>query len=113
MPIDLSLEQQFTLNKISIEIQHYSREELIVALLDCWEAKFRQKAAFLDSAREAGFNFKLNEGTASIPSSTCEEFEEENGYAPSVQEAEEIMQNIFDEANMELDMDSIVLESEE
>ena len=49
-----------------------------MALLDCWEAKFRQKAAFLDSAREAGFNFKLNEGTASIPSSTCEEFEEES-----------------------------------
>ena len=113
MPIDLSLEQQFTLNKISIEIQNFSREELIVALLDSREARFRLKAAFLDSAREAGFNFKLNEGTAIISNTACDEFEAENGYAPSVEEAEEIMQNLFDEANMELDMYAIVLESEE
>tara|TARA_B100001250_G_scaffold96818_1_gene81063 strand:- start:860 stop:1348 length:489 start_codon:yes stop_codon:yes gene_type:complete len=110
---DLTLEQSFIINKLSIEIHSYNREELIAALLECWEARFRQKQAFLDSAKEAGFNFRLNEGIALIPGTLVDEFEEEHGYVPSPDEAEAYMQDIYEEANMELDMDAIVLESEE
>lgn len=110
---DLTLEQSFIINKLSIEIHSYNREELIAALLECWEARFRQKQAFLDSAKEAGFNFRLNEGIALIPGTVVDDFEDEHGYVPSPDEAEAYMQDIYEEANMELDMDAIVLESEE
>ncbi len=60
----LTAEQQFMLHRIALEIQSLSRDELHQALLDCWEARFRQKQSFIASAKEAGFSFQFNEGIA-------------------------------------------------
>ncbi len=107
---DLTQEQNFFLHRIALEAQSYSRDELIEALLDCWEAKFRQKQTFVVSSKEAGFSFNLNEGIAVMPETVVEEFEKANGHAPTWEDAEDYLENIQENVSMELDMDAIVLE---
>ena len=110
---DLTQEQQFMLQRITLEIKDYSKEELIEALLSCWEARFRQKQIFLASSQDAGFSFAFNDGIAVMPEAAVKEFEQSHGYKPTWEDAEDYMESIAEEAGMELDMEAIVLEPEE
>lgn len=109
----LTAEQQFMLHRMALEIQSLSRDELHQALLDCWEARFRQKQSFIASAKEAGFSFQFNEGIAVMPATAVEEFEDFHGHAPTWEDAEDYLEQIQENVHMELDMDAIVLEPEE
>lgn len=106
----LTQEQQFMLHRISLEVQTYSKDELIEALLACWEARFRQKQTFVASSHEAGFSFNLNEGVAFMPETAVEEFEAANGYMPTWEDAEDYLETVQENVGMELDMEAIVLE---
>ena len=106
----LTQEQQFMLHRIALEVQDYSKDELIEALLACWEGKFRQKQTFIASSQEAGISFYLNEGMAVMPETAVEEFEATNGYAPTWEDAEDYLETVQENVGMELDMDAIVLE---
>ena len=106
----LTQEQQFLLHRIALEVQSYSKDELIEALLACWEARFRQKQTFVASSHEAGFSFNLNEGVAVMPETAVEEFEAANGYMPTWEDAEDYLETVQENVGMELDMESIVLE---
>ena len=64
---DLTMEQAYMLHKVALQVRDLSKEELIEALLDSLEDKFRQKQVFLAASRDAGFAFKFNEGTAILP----------------------------------------------
>ena len=57
----LTSEQQFLLKRVEMEASHLSKEELVDALVDCWEQRFRLKQAFMEYSREAGLNFRLEE----------------------------------------------------
>mgnify|MGYP001225037715 CR=1 FL=1 len=113
MKDDLTHEQQFVLHRLALELKDYSKEELIEALLSCWEARFRQKQIFLASSQEAGFSFNFNDGMAVMPEAAVKEFEQSHGYKPTWEDAEDYMESIAEEACMELDMESIVLEPDE
>ena len=114
MEPSLTLEQSYLLRRIGIEAQDLSREELIKALLACWEVRFRQKQMFMESSRSAGYVFKMNEGGMLLPPESESDFEEIFGYVPSEEEADEYMKYLCENFNMEeLDMEEIVLESDE
>lgn len=105
----LTEEQQFILRKIEIEAQELDREELIDALLDCWEVRFRLKQTFMELSREAGITFKLEEAQSSSAPECLEDLEEIFGYEPSEEETVEFMKSVYENATMELDMDEIIL----
>ena len=109
MNANLTMEQTYLLHKIAIEARDSSREELVEALLNCWEDRFRQKQVFLAASKEAGFAFKFNEGAAFFPSD-----EDENEVvAVHLSEEDESLKEMIDSANFELDMDAIVLGRDE
>ena len=105
---DLTMEQAYMLRKIAHEVKSYSRDDLIEALLDCWEGKFRQKQVFLMASQDAGFAFKFTEGSAFLPLR-----EEDDGDLLISEDEEESLQDVIDSTNFELDMDAIVLGSDE
>jgi hypothetical protein len=113
MDENLTHEQSYLLRRIELEANDLSREELITALLDCWEARFRQKQIFLSTTRSAGYIFRMDEGATLLAPETEEDFTTIFGYVPSDEEAEDYMRGIWENATMELDMDAIVLESED
>ena len=104
------MEQAYLLHKIALEIKNYSREDLIEALLDCWEGRFKQKQVFLMASQDAGFAFKFTEGVACLP---VREEEDNDSDMVLLEEEEETLQAIVDSANFELDMDAIVLGNDE
>tara|TARA_R100000458_G_C8084556_1_gene117855 strand:+ start:22 stop:360 length:339 start_codon:yes stop_codon:yes gene_type:complete len=108
----LTLEQSYLLRRIALEARDLSREELINALLACWEGRFRQKQAFMESSRSAGYVFRLNEGGL-LQAPNESDLEEVFGYVPTEEEAEDYMRTLWESATMELDMDEIVLESDD
>jgi hypothetical protein len=110
---NLTTEQEYLLKRVAIEAVELSRDGLIEALLACWEARLRQKQFFLEQSRSAGFIFKMEEGATLYAPETDEDFEEVFGYCPTPEEAEEYMCSLWENATMELDMDAIVLESED
>jgi hypothetical protein len=113
MDENLTHEQQYLLRRIELEISDLSRDELKAALLDCWEARFRQRQIFLSTTRSAGYIFRMDEGATLFAPETEEDFAEIFGYVPSDEEAEDYMRGLWENATMELDMDAIVLESED
>lgn len=113
MDENLTTEQQYLLRRIELESADLSKDELIAALLDCWEARFRQKQVFLSTTRSAGYVFKMDEGATLFAPETDEDFTEIFGYLPTEEEAEDYMRGLWENATMELDMDAIVLESED
>jgi hypothetical protein len=113
MEENLTVEQEYLLRAIALEAQGLSREELFNALLNCWEARFRQKQIFLATCRSAGFAFKLDEGATIFTPDKIEDLEQIFGYVPTAEEANDYMKSMVETATMELDMDEIVLESEE
>tara|TARA_Y100000589_G_scaffold332248_1_gene390755 strand:+ start:6606 stop:6947 length:342 start_codon:yes stop_codon:yes gene_type:complete len=104
----LTQEQQFLLKRVEMEAAHLSKEELIDALVDCWEARFRLKQAFTEYSRDAGMAFRLEEARSPYAPETIEDLTQLFGYEPTDEEALDYYQSVF-ESNMEVDMDEIVL----
>ncbi len=92
-----------------MEARDLSRDELIEALCDCWEARFLQKQIFAYSSREAGFCFQIEERLPMQQPETEEEFTAVFGYLPTEEEAMAYLEELQGIATMELDMDEIVL----
>lgn len=105
----LTTEQQYLLRRVAVEARDLSREELIEALCDCWEARFLQKQIFACSSREAGFAFQIEERFPLQLPETEEDFIAIFGYLPTEEEAQEYLEELNGIATMELDMDEIVL----
>jgi FMN phosphatase YigB (HAD superfamily) len=107
--VKLTTEQQYLLRRVAVEAQDLSRDELIEALCDCWEARFLQKQIFEYSSREAGFVFQVKERLPLQQPETEEEFTAIFGYLPTEEEAMAYLEDLQQIATMELDMDEIVL----
>ena len=110
---NLTTEQEYLLKRVAIEAGELSRDGLVEALLECWEARLRQKQFFLEQSRSACFIFKMEEGATLYAPETDEDFEDIFGYSPTQEEAEEYMCSLWENATMELDMDAIVIEYED
>ena len=108
---DLTMEQAYMLHKGALQVRDLSKEELIEALLDSLEDKFRQKQVFLAASRDAGFAFKFNEGTAILP--LLEDEGEEVIGLPLGESEDDSLSEVIKSVNFELDMDSIVLGNDE
>ncbi len=106
---ELTQEQKFVLKRVELEAKDLSRQELIEALLACWEERFQLKQSFREFSREAGIVFKLDEQRSPFSPSSLEELEEVFGYQPSEEEAMNYIKDVYESATMELDMDEIVL----
>lgn len=110
---ELSTEQQYMLQRLAMEAKGMSREQLIEALCDSWEARYRQRQCFISSSRSAGFVFQMEERRPWQQPETEEEFKEILGYVPTEEEANAYLKDAWETATMELDMDEIVLMSDE
>lgn len=104
----LSAEQQFLLKKVEMEAEELSKEELIDALVDCWEQRFRLKQVFQEYTREAGISFRLEEARSPYAPESIEDLTAILGYEPTDEEALDYYQEMY-ESNMYIDMDEIVL----
>lgn len=113
MDIELTDEQQYTLRKVRLEAASMSREELIEALCDSWEARYQQRQVFISMGRNCGLSFTLQEEYPWQRPETEEEFEEILGYVPTERQAEAYLQELWENARMEIDMDEIVLTPDE
>lgn len=109
----LSIEQQCMLRKVEVQAQEMSREELITALCEAWEAKYRLQQMFASIGQSVGLRFAVHEQTQWQPPETIEQFAEILGYVPTDEEAMEFMHQMAESATMELDMDEIVLTPDE
>ena len=109
----LTLEQAFLLHRMAAEAREMSREELIDALLESWEMRFRLKQNFLLTTREAGYMFKMEERRPLRQPESEEELIELMGRVPTEEEMRDYMREIWEDATMELDMDEIVLGNNE
>lgn len=109
----LTEEQQFILRRVHLEAQELSREELIEALLESWEVRFQLKASFMMFSREAGLSFRLDEARSPAAPESLEDFEEIFGYEPTEEETIDYMRSLYENATMEIDMDEIVLGTDE
>lgn len=101
------------LHKVRIDAQALSKENLIEALCNSWEARYRQRQLFMAIGREAGLSFSLTEEYPWQRPETAEDFEALLGYVPTDKEASEYLQRIWEDARMEIDMDEIVLTPDE
>ena len=104
----LTSEQLFLLKRVEMEASHLSKEELVDALVDCWEQRFMLKQAFLTHSRETGLSFRLEEHRSPYAPENLEDLTQVFGYEPTNEEAVEYYQSMY-ESNMEIDMDEIVL----
>ena len=109
----LTEEQQFILRRVELEAQELSKEELIEALLASWEVRFQLKASFMEFSREAGLSFRLDEARSPAAPESLEDLEEIFGYEPTDEETMDEMRSLYDNATMEIDMDEIVLGTDE
>ena len=90
-----------------MEAKTQSKDELVDALLSCWEGRFRQKQVFLAASKEAGYVFKFNEGSPCFP------LEDDDSDELIFEEETEVFQDMIDEANFVLDMEEIVMTKDE
>ena len=109
----LNEEQEFILRRVELEAKELDREELIEALLASWEARFQMKTTFMDFARAAGLSFRLDEARSLAAPESLEELEEIFGYEPTEEETIDYMRSLYENATMEIDMDEIVLGSDD
>ncbi len=107
--MELTSEQKYLLRRVEIEAKAMSKDELVEALCTSWEARFKLKQTFIANSREAGFMFFLEERHPWQQPETREEFEDLMGYAPTEDEANDYLREMWEIATMELDMDEIVL----
>lgn len=109
----LTPEQEYLLKRVALESKGATRDELVEALLECWEARLMQKQAFMAATKEAGLCIRMEIGATLCSPETEEDFEQIFGYSPSEEEAGDYVKELWENATMELDMDEIVLGSEE
>lgn len=109
----LTTEQEYLLKRVRVEAQKLDRGELIDALCDSWEARFRLKQTFLSMSREAGFIFMLQERRPWRQPETEEDYKKALGYVPTEDEKKAYLKHQWESATMELDMDEIVLTPDE
>jgi len=109
----LTEEQQFVLRRVELEAQELSRAELIEALLASWEVRFQLKASFMEFSREAGLSFRLDEARSPAAPECLEDLEQIFGYEPTEEETVDYMKSLYENATMEIDMDEIVLGTED
>ena len=110
---NLTEEQSFLLRRIEVEAQELDKEELIEALLASWEARFAMKATFMEFARAAGLSFRLDEARSPATPESLEDLEQIFGYEPTEEETIDYMRSLYENATMEIDMDEIVLGTED
>ena len=106
-------EQAFLLRKVELEAQDMSKEELIGALLDSWVARFQQKQIFQSSSRAAGFVFRLDEEEPCYEFESEEDLERIFGHRPTAEELDGYIRRVWEHATLELDMEEIILDSED
>ena len=82
----ITQEQAFHLRRVELEAQEMSKEELIGALLDCWEARFQQKQIFQASSRAAGLMFRLDEEEPCYVLESEEDLQKIFGHEPTEEE---------------------------
>lgn len=104
----LTMEQEYLLRRIALEAQELTQEELISALCDSWAARFQQKFTFMKMSRSAGYSFKMQEKAPCGVPKTQEEFAEMMGFTPTIKQAEEFAQELYQDASMELNMEEII-----
>jgi hypothetical protein len=104
----LTLEQRLTIRQVAEEAQTMSREELIHALLLCWEQRFGEKMAFAEAAYGLGMPVKTSGLAFARQPRTRKDFIEIFGYEPTPQQAMEYLDEMEETATMELDMERIV-----
>jgi len=104
----LSLEQQWTMRQVAEEAQTMSREELICALLDCWEQRFGEKMAFAEAAHSLGIPVKTSGPEFARRPRSREDFTEIFGYEPTPQQALAFLEQMEETATMELNMERVV-----
>ena len=113
MQENITQEQAFYLRRVELEAQEMSKEELIGALLDCWEARFQQKQIFQASSRAAGLMFRLDEEEPCYVLESEEDLQKIFGHEPTEEEIDNYLRRVWEHATMELDMEEIILDSED
>lgn len=113
MDIELTDEQQYQLRKVQVEAESMSRQELIEALCDSWEARYRLQQVFASMGEQYGLRFNLREEYPWQRPETEDEFKELLGYVPTEGQANAYLQELWENARMEIDMDEIVLAPDE
>jgi methylase of polypeptide subunit release factors len=113
MDDELSEEQQYMLRKVRLEAESMSRQELVEALCDSWEARYRQRQIFTSMGQQFGLSFTVREEYPWQRPETEEEFEEVLGFVPTENEAEAYLKELWENARMDIDMDEIVLTPDE
>lgn len=113
MDNELSEEQQYMLRKVRLEAESMTREELIEALCDSWEARYQQRQIFASMGRQFGLTFTVREEYPWQRPETEEEFKEHLGFVPTENEAEAYLKQLWENARMDIDMDEIVLTPDE
>jgi hypothetical protein len=105
---ELTEEQQFLLARVGVEAAELSRNELIQALIACWEQKLTMKQIYESVLDEHNISFRMQE-LMPIDITSEEVLTGVFGYSPSDQEAADYVVDAMESATMELDMDEIVL----
>jgi hypothetical protein len=106
---ELTQEQKFILKRVELEAKDLNREELVEALLGCWEVRFQLKQSFMEFSRGAGIVFRVDEQRDPFSPDSMEDLESIFGYEPTEEEAVNYIKDVYESATMELDMDEIVL----
>lgn len=104
----LTLEQELMLRKIADAAETMSRDELIGALLNCWEQRMMEKQLFAEAAHNSGVAAQFTTVTLQRLPRTRKEFTEIFGYTPTEEEAMEYLDELRETATMELNMERIV-----
>ena len=110
--VDLDSEQEFLLQRVLVDAQDLSRDELVEALVNVWSSKFLQHNIYSRVLLEHGIGFMLQEHLP-VDLSDPDSMQEYFGHEPSEEEAAEYVLGLIEGATMELDMDEIGLTSED
>lgn len=104
----LTTEQRYLLRQVELQAQAMDRDELIAALCDAWEARFRQKQSFIFTLQGAGLATRIEERQPCLLPDSDEELRRWFGHLPDEDELNAFFQEQWETATMELDMDEIV-----
>lgn len=105
---ELTMEQQFLLSRLGIDAKGCTKQEVISALVDCWEQRMKQKNYCVALINSLGMTFRLEERAIDVDWGSIESITERMGFEPTVEEATEFMSDIEESATMSLDMEAIV-----
>ena len=108
----LEPEQEFALAKLIADCQSLSKDELIDALVGAVSQRYALMQLYDNVLAENGIGFRLE--AARVFDFTDERaLKELFGYTPTDAEVEELANDAYETATMELDMDAIVMAPED